>query len=172
MNVPPTEDLPLSKESLCGGCGKPNLTPFHGRTCDHILCGSCWQKSAFNLGEEKNLCVVCKTPTDLLCYRDYDKFIAYNVYHGELRPDTLGAQVRVLKAKDPDAVAKAMDALERHHKEVFQLLLNECMVNRVRNHLKKAWLREHGGRGKKQKREEPSVKSKDIGIFTTALSKT
>jgi hypothetical protein len=153
-NVPEAVDLALSKESLCEGCEKPNLTPFYGRTCDHILCGSCWQKSACDLGEQENKCLVCKTPTDLLCYRDYNKFIGSNLYRGELRPDTLGAEVKLLKTHNAEAVAKAMDALEQHHKEMFRLLLNECAANRVKRVQREAWIRENSTKGNKRQKKE------------------
>ena len=68
----------------CPGCNKTNLTPFLVHTCEHCLCGPCWQVSAMSGGELKNECLVCGKQTELVHFPKYRDFVAHNVYIGEL----------------------------------------------------------------------------------------
>lgn len=81
FNVPKPhkyQDPPLSL--ICEGCQEVVEHPLHVFSCQHNLCGACWQKSAYNFWGNKNECMVCHTPTDLVCYRDYWRFIGKNLF--------------------------------------------------------------------------------------------
>jgi hypothetical protein len=70
----PPEDL------ICDACGNVNEHPINVFACHHSLCAACWQKSAYNFWGNKNECLICKAPTDLVCYRDYWRFIGKNIF--------------------------------------------------------------------------------------------
>lgn len=75
---PHTYDAP-PPEVLCEECGNVLEHPLRVFTCAHKLCAACWQRSAYNFYGHRNECIVCKVPTELVCYRDYWKFIAINL---------------------------------------------------------------------------------------------
>lgn len=76
------------QEVLCEHCGKVAEHRLIVFTCDHKLCAACWQKSAYNLYGSVNECAICKVPTNLVCYRDYWKFIAKNILERKCTPYT------------------------------------------------------------------------------------
>lgn len=138
INVPSTEEQPVTSGTKCQGCSKYNLTPFNVRTCEHRLCGACWQRSAFNLGPETNKCQVCATPTELLCFRDYKRFVAHNVHAAELIP--VSARFKKTHSDNTEIdsdIERGNDALDKHEKEVFNLLFDYCLQKRYerRRHL-------------------------------------
>lgn len=133
-NVPQRKFLNLSRDCLCDACYDANLAPFQVRTCDHILCATCWQKSACNIGGEHNQCLVCAVPTALLCFRDYKRFIAYNLYKGHL----INVTATIIKSVDKSSVPwndrlEGICALRTHEKRIFEYLqqhINKIMTNK------------------------------------------
>lgn len=83
-NVPESPDLDVPWDFQCLGCGKANQTPFEVNTCRDQLCGPCWQKSAYDLGDFENSCLICHKPTKLTCFKDYTTFVGFNFYNGDL----------------------------------------------------------------------------------------
>lgn len=47
------------------------------------MCAACWQKSCYNLFGSVNECAICKVPTELVCFRDYWKFIGKNILNNK-----------------------------------------------------------------------------------------
>lgn len=75
------------KDMLCQACEQVTELPLNVFTCNHQLCAPCWQRSAYNLYGYTNECMVCKKPTELVCYRDFWKFLAKNVFQDKCWPD-------------------------------------------------------------------------------------
>jgi hypothetical protein len=152
-NVPEEQDIVLNHELRCEGCEKPNLTPFRVRTCEHRLCGHCWQKSACNINDEENKCIVCGTETDLLCFRDHKIFVGHNVYNGELILAVSSAREIISESKFPDdeSTTKALSALDRHEKAVFSHLEDQIVKKRQEKRAREAWSSENCDKQKKNK---------------------
>ena len=140
LNVPSKEVLELSGDFRCKGCDEDNLTPFKVRTCDDRLCGPCWQKSACNVGDEENKCLACGAETELLCFRDYNQFVGYNVYNGELimADSTLKDQISN-GTYEIDTKAKALEAFGRHEKHVLSCLRDQINKKRRERRAKQSW---------------------------------
>ena len=66
-------------EYTCVMCKTVIEHPIRVNTCDDKLCAPCWQQSCYNLHGYTNECLKCKKPTELVCYRDYWKFMAKNI---------------------------------------------------------------------------------------------
>lgn len=152
-NVPADQDIVLNRELTCEGCEKTNLTPFRVRTCEHRLCGHCWQKSACDINDEENKCIVCSTETDLLCFRDHKTFVGHNVYSGELILAVSSVRDIITKSKFSDELtAKALSALDRHEKAVFSNLEDQIVKKRQERRAREAWSSENCDKQKKYKR--------------------
>ena len=140
VNVPEwVEGLTLPTDCMWQGCFEENVTPFKVRTCDHVMCGPCWQKSAFNIGSEENRCLRCFTPTKLLCFKDYNRFVGHNVYKGEL----INATQQIRENLDgplvgPGMRRKANEALDNHEKSIFECLMKQIDWKRNNQELRKA----------------------------------
>ena len=81
FNVPKAHKYDeVPDELLCEVCNDIIEQPLHVFTCKHHLCAPCWQKSAYNLWGNKNECLKCKTPTELVCYRDFWRFVGRNLF--------------------------------------------------------------------------------------------
>lgn len=76
------EDPP--KELLCEACEEVSEYPVSTFTCKHRLCVACWQKSSYNYRGLTNACLICNTPTELVCYLNYWKFIGKNILQGTM----------------------------------------------------------------------------------------
>lgn len=141
LNVPKDEELQVSFVCTCTGCDKANLTPLKVRTCSHMLCGHCWQKSACNVGDEVNRCMICEKPTDLLCFKDYNQFLGYNFFNGNfLLGNSEAAQYITKFIKDEETKTKTLEALNKHEKNIL-----ECMVR-------------HAGKKREERLERATVK--------------
>lgn len=87
-NVPKTHKyINTPDDLLCEACNDVIEHPVQVFTCTHRLCTPCWQKSAYNLWGAKNECLKCKKPTDLVCYRDYWRFVGRNIFEQNLMLD-------------------------------------------------------------------------------------
>lgn len=139
-NVPKVYDLPLAANGICGECKNPNLAPFRVMKCEHTFCGGCWQKAACNIGSEENRCPSCGYETDLLCFKDYNRFVGHNMFNGDLQLDTERIREYVLESEMPkDAKETALQALDTHEKAVFKNLQAEIFRRRKDRRLKAAW---------------------------------
>lgn len=138
--VPQNEGVLIrATECLCPTCGKGNLTPFKVNTCKDILCGECWQKSAFNLGANENKCLKCSLPTALLCFKDYNRFIGYNLYNGELLLANHGIKDNLMTCeKESEPLDKALTALEQHEKHILSCFLEQAQLSRMKRKKAKA----------------------------------
>ena len=99
-NVPDSSHLDVPWEFQCLSCGKANQTPFEVNTCVHQLCGPCWQKSAYDLGDFENKCLVCHEPTNLTCFKDYITFVGFNFYNGDLILPVIRLKDRLKERQD------------------------------------------------------------------------
>lgn len=87
-------DVPRQREFVdppidihCLACNKPHIHLFRNPACPCILCGPCWQKSAYAPNSpDENKCLRCEQRTDLRPYINYWKFIAVNVASATLFP--------------------------------------------------------------------------------------
>lgn len=130
-NTPEPKSMDLPKECLCEGCHNANLTPFKVRTCDHVLCGPCWQRSAFNIGINENRCLICSVKTDLLCFNDYRRFIGHNLYKAELIPAHGDLLQSLDKIKDNlNDRLEGIIALENSKKQLFEYLWMQVLATR------------------------------------------
>lgn len=124
INVPESKETP-DGIGACKICKMANLTPFKVTTCEDVLCGACWQASAFNLGDSLNKCLACEKPTELLCFKDYSTFITFNATNGELIPATVAVLDQINAAPSTDDAIKAMflKALTVHDLNILDILL-------------------------------------------------
>lgn len=85
FSVPkPHKYVDIPDDLLCEECNDVIEHPIQVYTCKHRLCAPCWQKSAYNLWGNKNECLKCKTPTELICYRDFWRFVGRNLFERNL----------------------------------------------------------------------------------------
>lgn len=139
LNVPELEEISLPSECLCPVCGKANLTPFKVYTCQDVLCGECWQKSAFNLEGKDNKCLKCDTPTELLCFRDYNRFLGFNLMNGDLMIATYEIKAKLYtSAKEKEPRERGIDALNQHEKHVLIEFLEQAKFGRKRRKARRA----------------------------------
>ena len=140
LNVPSNEVLELSGDFRCKACDQDNITPFKVRTCDDRLCGHCWQKSACNVGDEENKCLACGMETELLCFRDYNQFVGYNTYNGELIMSVSSLKYQLSNGTyDVETRARALEALDIHEKQVFDCLCEQINEKRQERRAKHPW---------------------------------
>lgn len=110
---------------ICEACSDVIEHPLHVFSCAHNLCAACWQKSAYNFWGNKNECLVCKTPTELVCYRDYWRFIGKNLFERGVYIETgksliLDDLIMYCNVEDCDYKAKRADVL-LHEKDCWRL---------------------------------------------------
>ena len=131
LNVPPIRKLQLTDSCMCKGCGEANVTPLQVYTCRHILCGHCWQKSSCDIGDEENKCMVCDTPTELLCFKDHDRFLGYNLHNGTLRSGA-SCHEQTLREymAESETRSTALDELRAHERNMLDCILLEAKKKR------------------------------------------
>lgn len=140
-NVPQNEELLLcTSECLCQICGKGNLTPFKVNSCQDILCAECWQKSACNLGGKENKCLKCGVRTELLCFKDYNQFIGFNLIHGDLlmANEEIKAGISRCEEIEKETRSKALNALAQHEKHILSCFFEQAKMNRNRRNSRRS----------------------------------
>lgn len=166
-NVPESQDLDVPWEFQCLACGKANQTPFEVNSCKDRLCGPCWQKSAYDLGDFENCCLVCTKPTKLTCFKDYTTFVGFNFYNGDLifPIDSLKKEMKYRKESfENDDFSVGIDwlpALSNGHL-THQLFILDAIQKNIKK--KFAWKNDHpnGSNWKSRSADEMFKKDSEL----------
>lgn len=154
LNVPVRRSISTPWQFHCPGCETTNTFPFEVRTCVHMLCGPCWQKSAYDLGEHKNECIVCRHPTELLCFRDYNTFIGFNFYNGDLILPTKHLRGSLKKRIEDDDTAGWIEEENWKEKLMGAYLDHELdVLDNIQRHVEKKF------KYRKFKSTQPTVRT-------------